>query len=138
MTKLNRCPLCGAREGYSVGVGSTYRWRFLNCHACGESITEVRAADPALTGPVPRYDMAWNEAGQHVQSLRSGNFALLEALMGMCSQYLKQADSDHIWHSHMSAGEGAMETLEQAGLIQARDAKYTLDWEALERRREDL
>lgn len=138
MTTLNRCPLCGGAEGYSHSEDSTHRWRFLACQACGETITEVRAVSPGLTGPSPRYNEAWNCAGQYAQALRNGNFALLEALMDMCSQYLTRPDGEHLWHDHMSAGEGAMDVLAQAGMLRIIDGRHFLDWDALERRRADI
>ncbi len=44
---------------------------------------------------------------------------MLDALCGMCEQYLSKAeDSEWMHHDFMSAGEYAFKVLEQAGMVE--------------------
>jgi len=53
------------------------------------------------------------------KNLYAGNTALIDALCGMCEQYLsKTEDGGWMHHDFMSAGEYALTILEQAGLVE--------------------
>ena len=71
--------------------------------------------------------------------LQNGNTSLIEALMDMCAQYLvgfhTKDDGNVCTHDFMSAGEGALGLLEDAGLASSKgDVYYTLDFDKLEER----
>jgi len=81
---------------------------------------------------------------EQVKRLRAGNTALLEALMDMVNQFFYSKnrsgqydeDGDILSHSFMSAEEGAIEVLIQAGMAEEVPGKgYRLLWDKLEARR---
>lgn len=81
---------------------------------------------------------------EQVKQLRAGNTALLEALMDMVNQffYSKNShgqydeDGDILSHSFMSAEEGAISVLIQAGMAEEVTGKgYRLLWDKLEARK---
>lgn len=81
---LVACPLCGAADGYKLRDGTTYRWWWVDCAACGRSLDEC-ASDrrtqlgTPLPGSWPDADQAWNEAGDYAHRLRTD----AQALRGM-------------------------------------------------------
>lgn len=72
----------------------------------------------------------WMRAVQLLKQYHNGNTALIEALMGMCLQYLERTDGtlDHVF---ISAGEHAMAILTECGMLKDN----VLDWDALEARK---
>lgn len=71
-----------------------------------------------------------------VTALRRGNTQLLESLMWMVDQFFySKIDSDVLNHSFMSAEEGAIQTLLDAGFAEEAEGGYRLLWEKLEERK---
>ncbi|MEY5097762.1 MAG: hypothetical protein RJA36_481 [Pseudomonadota bacterium] len=82
---LVACPLCGAADGYKLRDGTTYRWWWVDCAACGRSLDECASDRRTQLGtplPVswPYADQAWNEAGYYAHRLRADAQALREML----------------------------------------------------------
>lgn len=75
MDDLVPCPLCGGEKGYALREGSTYRWWYVSCAACGDELGECHADRTHGDGPLPtRWEHAddhWNAIGAHAQSLRA-------------------------------------------------------------------
>jgi phage terminase large subunit GpA-like protein len=72
---LVACPLCGAESGYKLSDGSTYRWWYVSCAACGDELGECSADRTHKHGAnLPtRWQFAdehWNRVGAHAQRLR--------------------------------------------------------------------
>lgn len=69
------CPFCGAREGYKLRNGSTYRWWIVACAACGDEIGECRSRGnrqaPADIGRDEVADEHWNRLAARAESLRA-------------------------------------------------------------------
>lgn len=80
------CPFCGAREGYKLRNGSTYRWWIVACAACGDEIGECRSRGnrqaPADIGRDEVADERWNRLAARAESLRAENAELRAALAG--------------------------------------------------------
>lgn len=80
---------------------------------------------------------------EQVKRLRAGNTALLEALMDMVNQFFYSKnnsgqydeDGDILSHSFMSAEEGAISVLIQAGMAEEVGGGYRLLWDKLEERK---
>ena len=89
---------------------------------------------PIAQGPVDVNVMPLNE---QVTRLRAGNTALLEALMDMVDQFFYSDYSGvFLSHSYMSAEEGAISVLIQAGMAEEVSGKgYRLLWDKLEERK---
>lgn len=96
---------------------------------------------PIAQGPVDVNVMPLDE---QVKRLRAGNTALLEALMYMVNQFFysknrsgqDDEDGDILLHSFMSAEEGAISVLIQAGMAEEVSGKgYRLLWDKLEERK---
>lgn len=70
------CPLCGEDKGYTLHEGSTYRWWWVRCAACGSDLAECSSDRRTVMGqPLPERwpsaDTAWNEQGRHAHQLRA-------------------------------------------------------------------
>lgn len=83
-----------------------------------------------------RYKEAMESAGM-ATAFRDGNTALIEALMNMANQFFHEsADGKYLHHSFMSAEEGAIEALEDAGFAEEVEPEvYRLLWDKLEERK---
>lgn len=71
-----------------------------------------------------------------VERYKAGNTALLEALMDMVLQHLREGPDGIFNHSFLSSDEAAIEVLVQAGMVEVVPGSgYRLLWDALEARK---
>lgn len=99
--KLLPCPLCGAKSGYTLADGSTYRWWSVQCAECGQELSECRSngstrLDDLKPARRQQADEAWNEAGAHAESLRRRIAELEESIRQLHILYgatIKQLES---------------------------------------------
>lgn len=75
--------------------------------------------------------MQFTEEMHQIAALRRGNAKLIEALMDMVNQFFYTKDNGLLQHSFMSAEEGAIATLVNAGFAEETDHGYRLLWDKL-------
>lgn len=81
-------------------------------------------------------DRLQRKTSEEVERYRNGNTALIEALMDMVHQYFRNSPDGIVNHSFISAEEGAIEVLVQAGMAEEVPGKgYRLLWDKLEARK---
>jgi hypothetical protein len=83
-----------------------------------------------------RYNEAM-EAASMATAFRDGNTALIEALMGMASQFFNEGEDESIMPNlFTSTEEGAIEALEDAGFAEeVEQGRYKLRWDKLAERK---
>ena len=68
------CALCGADKGYTLADGTTCRWWYVSCAACGEEVGECAADRGQRDYPLPtrwaHADDHWDRVGAHAERLR--------------------------------------------------------------------
>lgn len=100
MPPLLPCPMCGSKDGYTLGTGPTYRWWNMNCNGCGRIVDECASDrrhdfDSKLPDRWPAADEAWNEAGAYAaaevakerERIRAAIMAKHEAANGQHNLY---------------------------------------------------
>lgn len=89
-----------------------------------------------MTPPRPKPSRPQAAPCEQCRQLRRGNTALIDALMDMVNQHCFPIASGVVSHGHLSANEGALALLEEAGFAEeVRPAIYALKWSTLDERK---
>lgn len=93
--ELNPCPLCGARDGYTMTA--TGNRVGLCCQACGDLLADCKGR--VEDGRTARTDQAWNQAGEYAAGLMAQRDALrsdvqIERLRTAEARSMTRAETD--------------------------------------------
>lgn len=111
------CPMCGASKGYRLSEGSTYRWWWVLCVACGRTVDECcsdsrKSIGTPLPARWPNADATWNDAAAHAESLRAEIESLRAVLTDLAATCYgladQQAAQDDWWRPAYAAALNAL------------------------------